>query len=103
MVDSASTSKGSRHGIVGLIDMHVYIGVKFLCDLERNFDMPAAIGRRILVEWHAADDVDAKIHHLSHQSLSAGRFYDSLLRKGDDLDIDQIAKPFSGADQAFGR
>src|ERR1700730_5917649 len=31
------------------------------------------------------------------------RFYDSLLRKGDDLDIDQIAKPFAGADQAFGR
>ncbi len=93
----------ARLGIVGLVDMHVDVGIELPGDVEHDLDMPPAVPRRGLVERHAADDIDAKFHHLAHQRLGAGRFDDAFLRKGDDLNLHQIAKPLAGADQAFGR
>ena len=95
--------EGSRGRVVGLVDMHLDVGVESFGDLEHDFDVPATILRRRFVERHAADDIDAALHDLSHQRFGARRFDDAFLRKGDDLDIDQIAKALAGADQAFGR
>ena len=65
--------------------------------------MPAAVQWRVFVERHAADNVDAEPHYLPHQRFGAGRLDNSFLRKGDDLDIHQIAEALAGADQALGR
>src|SRR5467141_1585859 len=82
--------------------MHVDVGIEFSGDLEHDFDMPATILRRCFVERHAADHIDAALHDLPHQRFGARRFDDAFLRKGNDLDIDQVAKAFTGADQAVG-
>ena len=49
----------SRRRIVGLVDMHVDVGVEFPGDVEGNLDMPPAVRRRHFVEGHAAHDIDA--------------------------------------------
>ena len=95
--------QGARRRIVGLVDMHVDIGVELAGDVEHDFDVPAAILWRGFVERHAADHVDAEPHHLPHQRFGSRRFDDAFLRKRNDLDIDQIAKALAGADHAFGR
>src|SRR3984893_953426 len=95
--------EGSCCRIIGFVDMHVDVCIEFACDLEHDFDMAAAILRRGFVERHAADDIDAAFHHLPHQRFGARRFDDAFLRKGNDLDIDQVAKALAFPDQAFGR
>jgi len=83
--------------------MHVDVGVELPGDVEDNLDMPPAVLRRRFIERHAADDINTEFHDLAHQRFGTGRFDDALLRKGHDLDIDQITKSLARTDQTFGR
>ena len=89
--------------VVGLVHVHVDIGVVVRRHLEGERDVPGAVGRRILVEGHAADQIGAHLHRLPHQIVGALVLEDALLREGDDLYVRDVAGALARLQHAFER
>ncbi|CAM4069254.1 hypothetical protein KLQU111869_27840 [Klebsiella quasipneumoniae subsp. similipneumoniae] len=77
---------------VGLIDVHVYGQAELSSKVKNGSDM---VLRAIIQRGCAADGIRAQFDRLPHEVHGPHRAEESLLREGDDLDIDQSRADFT--------
>ena len=95
--------QGLRVRVVGLVHVHVDVGVVVAGDLEGEGDMPGAVPPVLLVERHPAHQVGTGLHRPPHQVVGALVLEDAFLREGDDLDVRDVAGAPARLEHAFER
>ena len=75
--------------VVGLVDVHVDVGVVAEREVEAELDVAARLVEPVLPVRHAADHVGALVHRRGHHLVGARVAPDALLREGDELDLAQ--------------
>jgi len=93
----------AAHGIVGIINQHVYILIVSLRKLEAHIDMRARILVKHLKPGQAAHDICSHAHGLFHQLTRASIAYNPFLGKRYHLDMNHVAPMFSQGQQSLHR
>src|SRR5207247_10535669 len=83
------------------IRMKIDVTIELLGQPENDIDMRFTILPTELVIGTPADDIRSHLDRISHQLKCSRRLQYSLLRKGDDLQIDQLCVLLSEVNESF--
>src|SRR5713101_93112 len=95
--------QGATQRIVGVVDQHVNVFIVLLGEMKTQVDMFARILVEHLKPGQTSYNVRSHAHRLLHKSNGTGVSHQSLLGKGDYLDVDYIVPAFSQCQETFER
>ena len=83
--------------------MHINLSVVLFGNVKTELYMRKAVGRAVFIGGHTTHNVGSGLHSLPHQLVTARILDNTLLRKGHDLNVDDVLIFFTQRKNAFKR